>query len=250
LNIAICDPDPLFCTSVLQLLRAYCEEKTISASFFCCHSGEALLKATASPRLVLMEYHLGDMTGAEAANALRRRQASPCEVIFLTSDPSHALEGFFIQASDYLLKPLAYSQLEKALDRCMARFWDCTQYIEITCNRVNVKLPVLSIRYAEVQKNLTIIHTKDHIYQAYLALDDLTALLPAEAFLRCHRSYLVHLLYVDRVERNNFVLQDGAQIPIRMREKVAMHQTYQDYLFRQEQKNIWRSKAPPGVPAK
>lgn len=249
MNIAICDSDPHFCASVLHFLETYCEARTIFASFACFHNGESLLRAAAPPDLVLLEYHLDGITGVEAAKALRRRCTAPCEVIFLTSDPNHALDGFSVQAAGYLLKPISYTQLEQVLDLCMARFWDCTQYIEVTCNRVNVKLPILSIRYAEVRKNLTIIHTKDHAYQTYLALEDLESLLPADAFLRCHRSYLVHLLYVNRVEGNNFMLQDGTQIPIRIREKVAMRQAYQNYLFRQEQKTLWRKEAPEGTPA-
>ena len=247
MHIAICDSDPLFCQAILPLLETYCEDRTIAATLTCYHSGEALLKEATTPDLVLLDYHLDGITGLETAKELRRRQGSHiCEVIFLTTDPNHALEAFSVQAGGYLLKPTSYGQLEAVLDRSMARFWDCTRYIEIICNRISVKIPIQSIWYAEVRKNLTIIHTKEQAYQTYLALEDLEPLLPSWSFLRCHRSYLVHLKYVDHVEDNNFILQDGTQIPMRIREKIAMRQAYQNYLFQRAQKELWRKEPSSG----
>lgn len=245
LKLFICDPDPDFSAALLHMLQTYCQRHTVAATVSRYPSGEALLQAQGEPDIVFLETRLGDtgLSGIETAQALRARNRA-CELLFLTTDPSHALEGFSVQAAGYLLKPISFSQLDQVLDRCMARFWENTHYIELTCNRTQVKLPILAIRYAEVRKNQTILHTRDHAYSAYLPLEELEPMLPADAFLRCHRSYLVHLRYVDRIAGNSFLLLDGTQVPIRIREKAAVRQAYQDYLFRQAQQELWKPETP------
>ena len=245
MNFAICDPDRAFARSLARMLQTYCRAYAAEASIFYFPTIDALLQTRHLFHFVLLA-HCPDRFAAScsAANLLQRRQPKlPPELIFLLSTADDAHLCFETWAAGYLLKPILYPHLEQLLNRCMPHVQAYTRSIEICSNRITVKVPVLSIQYAEVQKNLTTLHLKQRTYQTYLPLDMLARRLPKPDFLRCHRSYLVHLRYVKTIEGNNFLLQDGSLVPFRAREKTALRQLYQNYCFQQAQKDLWQTKA-------
>jgi DNA-binding LytR/AlgR family response regulator len=245
MNIAIFEPDSDACHALSSMLRTYCSTRTVIPSIFCFSSPEALLQSSHLFSLVFLTYHTEpENSQVQIARLLQTRQPDhPPEVIFLLSSPHDAGLCLEAPAAGYLLKPVLYSQLEELLNQCMTRLRPCPQFIEICSSRIPVKLPIFSIQYAEVRKNLTFLHLENQIYQTYLPLDALARRLPPEDFLRCHRSYLVHLRHVKSIEGSNFMLENGTLVPLRIREKTALRRIYQEYCFRQAKKAFWQTEA-------
>ena len=75
------------------------------------------------------------------------------------------------------------------------------------------------------------IHTKTNTIQTYTPLDEIERQVPVNLFLRCHRSYLVNMSYITRMEDTQFTVHDQHLIPIRKNDRQTLKQRYLDYLF-------------------
>ncbi len=171
--------------------------------------------------LVMLDIQMPDLKGTELASVL---SGGP-KVIFTTAYEKYAIEGFRLDAVDYLLKPFSYAEFMKAVQKA-------EKLIELERR----ELPALEIKndflfiksdYKIRRINFSEIHyiegLKDYVKifligekKPVLSLSTLKALearLPAEKFMRVHRSFIVNLDTVKVIERNRIVYGD-VRIPV------------------------------------
>lgn len=159
---------------------------------------EALQQSPAD--LLFLDIQMPELTGLELLRSLRRRP----EVILTTAYREFALDGFELDAVDYLLKPVAFDRFLKAIDKFLARNGKKTPesqppapapeeqpHLFVRADRKNVKIYLHDILYLESLKDyVRIVSTNGKV----LTKDTLTHFeetLPPERFLRVHRSFLV-----------------------------------------------------------
>ena len=104
--------------------------------------------------------------------------------------------------------------------------------IEITSNRLIIKILIKDIMKIETLNQACYIQTVSEIIKSYHSLDEIQQQLGGYPFLRTHRSYIVNLRYVKDVKENDFVLTDGTIVPIRRSDKLAIKQKFRDYVFK------------------
>jgi len=161
---------------------------------------------------------------------------SPPSVIFTTAFDEYAIKAFEAHAIDYLLKPFAKERFDKALQKWMAGRQSTTptatqSLIENASqpeerNRVVVKkgsniviLPVHAIHYLEAFDDYVKIYTKDGFYLKKKTMNYFEKTLDPKEFVRIHRSYLLNLQELTRIEpleKDNHVvlLKSGVRIPL------------------------------------
>lgn len=169
------------------------------------------------PDVVLLDVAMPGMSGLEVASALSPEERPV--IIFSTAHADHALAAFELSAIDYLLKPYDASRLARALDRAMAQVtakerasgaqWQTLldQALPAAERRLIVKvdgawipLALETIVRAEAEGKYVRIHTASGAHVARLALKEVEERLPQAAFARVHRSELVRLDAVARLE--------------------------------------------------
>ena len=171
--------------------------------------------------LVLLDIQMPDITGTELARVI----GSGPKVIFTTAYEKYALEGFKLDALDYLLKPFSYAEFLKAVKKAQ-------KIIELE----RQQLPSIEVRngfifikseYKIRRINFTEVHyiegLKDYVKiwllnekTPVLSLTTLKAIeakLPADKFMRVHRSFIVNLDTVKIIERNRIVFGE-VRIPV------------------------------------
>lgn len=232
MNIGICDD----LSSDLALLEEYILHYMNTHSIDCMiskfESGEDLLTDLKYKQydILFLDIYMEGKNGIETARTIRDA-GQECIIIFTTTSPDHALDGFEVGAVHYLLKPLNYENVESGLERCNQIFAQYGQYIEVKSGRTITRILMKDLIFAEVYSNTLLIHTPFKEVKTYVSLGEFMKLLPAENFLRCHRSYVVNMNFIASQDDSDFVLKNGLRIPIPKKDRQLMRQKYSDYLF-------------------
>lgn len=182
--------------------------------------------------LMFVDINMPDLNGMDFVKSLN----NPPKVIFTTAYSEYALEGFRVDAVDYLLKPIGYSDFLKAAEKARERLGSVvkeTTEIESDENFLFVKseykilrINMADIRYIEGMREYIRIHIENQKpVMALMSMKKIEAFLPEQRFMRVHRSYIVNLEKVNTIERNRIIF-DKVYIPISDQYKEA----FQEYL--------------------
>lgn len=231
MNIAICDDVYQDKHCLFNSLSSFCATNYFDAAITEYDSGEALVETFAKGMfdIIFLDIYMNGLSGIDTAKKIRDIDKE-CLLVFVTSSNEHAVEGFAVNALHYLIKPISAEKLAEVFARCQ-KILDAAQYLEVMSERLFVKIPVNSIQYIEVYDKTCFIHKDLEVIKTYLTLEEIAKQLDKRTFLRCHRSYIVNMRYIESVADKDFILQSGSLVPIRQSEKQAIKQTYMDFLF-------------------
>lgn len=145
------------------------------------------------PDLVFLDIEMNSINGLEIAHSLPRE----CCFIFTTAHAQYALDGFELDAVDFLHKPFAYDRFEKAVEKALRRIGSRQsrpqqEKIVIKQEYNNIAIFVSDISYIEAMGNYTKIFRGSGGYiLSRTSMKTLWEMLPQDRFLRIHRSYIV-----------------------------------------------------------
>lgn len=160
------------------------------------------------PDLVFLDIQMNSISGLEIANSLPRE----CCFIFTTAHAQYALDGFNLDAVDFLHKPFAYDRFEVAVEKAIRRL-DIRSAAVPDCLVVkqeysNVSIALEDILYIEALGNYTKIFRESGGYVlSHTNLKTIQAMLPVNSFLRIHRSYVISVKKVERFTKNYIQLE-------------------------------------------
>lgn len=169
------------------------------------------------PDLLFLDIQMPEMTGLELMKALQQ----PPKVIFTTAYREFAVDGFDLNAVDYLVKPISFERFARAVQKVQQNLESnptethkkVEDHIFIKSDGQIIKIPISEIIYAESAKDYVFIYTVAKRYMALLPLKQLEENLPASQFIRIHRSFLVATASVDRLE-GNYLYIGKTKLPI------------------------------------
>jgi len=167
------------------------------------------------PDLLFLDIQMPEMTGLELMKSLTH----PPKVIFTTAYREFAVDGFDLNAVDYLVKPISFERFARAVQKVQQSLKSSStpppqeEYIFIKSDGQIIKIPVSDIIYAESAKDYVFIYTQAKRFMALLPLKQLAENLPTDSFMRVHRSYLVATAAVDRLEGNHLYIGE-VKVPI------------------------------------
>ena len=144
-------------------------------------------------------------------------QGCATQVIYMSGYLEQATEVYRTSHVYFLLKPLDPEKLRDALRRAYEALPGARPaMLRIKTGHQERLLNASAISYLESALHKVRVHCGAQTYETYARLDDLQDRLP-QTFSRCHRSFLVNLAYVSRLERDELLLHDGTQIPVSRR---------------------------------
>lgn len=173
--------------------------------------------------IVFMDIEMPGINGMDAARQLRERDPSVI-LIFVTHLSQYAVNGYEVDALDYIVKPVSYPafalKLKRAVSRRMAARED---EIILSTSTGPLRLRASALKYVEIYKHHIVYYTELGEYKAYGVLKDVETVLPKERFFRVGGSYIVNLAHVTALSGMT-VIVDSQEIPIsraRKKELVA-----------------------------
>ena len=159
-----------------------------------------------------------NMPGLSGISFARSLSVSPL-IIFTTAYPEYAVEGFELEATDYLVKPYSFERFLKAVNRALERFrenhmpGDAGGKILVKSDKKLYALPFAEIHYIEGQGDYIRIHTSQLKLMVHDTLKNFLESLPATDFMRIHKSYVVRLKHIEFLEGNQ-VRVKGQNLPV------------------------------------
>jgi two-component system, LytTR family, response regulator LytT len=167
-------------------------------------TAEALALAAEHPvDVVFLDVELPGATGLQAAPLLRERREPPL-VVFVTAHAGYAVDAFAVEAFDYLLKPVEPDRLARAIDRLRGRSAEGAVPVEripVVAAGGTELLDVAEVHYVQADGDYCRVHTYDRTFLCTSSLRELEQRLPAQRFIRIHRSYLVNAAKVAGIRR-------------------------------------------------
>ncbi len=222
LKCIIVDDEPL----AVELIEGYVLKTPFLELMYKCNSPyQALQYVNTNPvDIIFLDIQMPGITGIELSKVL---QNGP-KVIFTTAYSQYALEGFKVDAIDYLVKPFNYQEFLKAANKALAWFGATNKASEDTLTTDDdnnaifvkseyklIKIEFSKIIYIEGLKDYVKIHLTDHPKPVLtlMTMKSLEVRLPNSQFMRVHRSYIVNLSKIGIIERSRIVF-GSVYIPI------------------------------------
>ena len=188
--------------------------------------------------LIFVDINMPDLSGVDFVRSLIKRPM----VIFTTAYSEYAVEGFKLDAVDYLLKPFCFAAFSRSVAKaCSLHELRLNQrpaeaseaeahpqdkeYLSVKADYKVSLLRISDIVYIESEGEYVRIHMLDHsTITTLFRLKNMEAALPAESFMRVHRSYIVNLKYIKGYVRGRIFISDTEYVPIGENYKEAFQQ--------------------------
>jgi DNA-binding LytR/AlgR family response regulator len=214
------DDEPL----ALKQISSYIQKTPFLELVAECQSAFEAMDALKNNTILLMfiDINMPDLSGMEFVKSLTNKPY----IVFTTAYSEYAIEGFKVDAIDYLLKPISYSSFLKAANK-VKNIVDLTtvkqtETISSTITHLFVKseyklmrIELADIKYIESMHEYVRIHLlNDKPVMTLLSLKAIEEQLPHDKFMRVHRSFIVNLDKVKIIERNRIIFDTNIFIPI------------------------------------
>jgi two-component system LytT family response regulator len=231
IKIVLIDDEPLARSIVLEYLQAHKEFMVVQE----CNDGFEGVKAIQhhQPDMIFLDIQMPKINGFEMLELIEQ----PPSVIFTTAFDEYAIKAFEARAIDYLLKPFSQERFDKAINKWLAERSKKTEVVPSVTedsgfrypdeqNRIVVKngskiviIPIQDVYYIEAYDDYVKIYVKDGYHLKKKTMSHFENTLDINTFLRVHRSYIVQLQMITRIEQYEktshiALLKNGSKIPL------------------------------------
>lgn len=206
----ICDDEPL----ALDILESYIDKisglNLVARCDNAIEANEILQQEDID--LLFLDIQMPQMTGIELVKSLQ----NPPKVIFTTAFAEYAVEGFDLNAVDYLMKPIAFDRFLKAVNKVTEGMDRSTpassdDFFFVKADKKLVKIHFHEIMYIEGLKDYVIIKKEKGRVIALQTMKSLEQKLPSNIFMRVHRSYIMNINKIKAVVGNSVEIVEGGQ---------------------------------------
>lgn len=171
--------------------------------------------------LIYLDINLPKVSGIDFLKSL----SNPPQVIFTTAYPEYAIEGFELDVTDYLLKPITYERFLKASEKALTKMQQSAKempvvnmlpeddYFFIKTKGKLEKIKKKEILFIQGMGNYVTIHTKDKKIVTYASLKDIETKLQTLNLLTIHKSYRVPINHIESYD-GKFVLLQSHSLPV------------------------------------
>jgi DNA-binding LytR/AlgR family response regulator len=170
------------------------------------------------PDLVFLDIQIPEISGIRIAEVIKR----PTYVIFTTAYSEYAVEGFNLNAIDYLLKPFSFERFLKSvlkaqeiiqLQKQQMSSGTGNEFIIVKAGYQHIKIFISDIQYIEAMDNYVRIFTPLKTYTTLMTMKTVADLLPVNQFVRIHKSFIISIPKVTTFTRE-IVSIGKKQIPV------------------------------------
>lgn len=214
-------------------IHKYMEENQLAYTIIEYHRAEDFVESltTHTYSIVFFDIYMDQMTGMEAAKLLRKKDKD-CKIIFVTTSLDFVLQGYSVNASHYLLKPITEKNFQEAMENCNIKPQYAVPYMDLSAYGGPPKLETKWITHISLFGRTVHIHTTQQVFKITGAFSRVTEpLLDDNRFLLCIQGVMVNMDYISSHEDSLFILKNGTTVPINMRNRKRILQHYRDYMF-------------------
>lgn len=193
--------DEFLALEIIENYVSKCPFLELSATFSSPLEALPLLGSGACD-LLLLDINMPEVNGLDFLSAI----PNPPLVVLTTAYPQFALAGFEADVVDYLVKPFSFERFLKAVQKVQSRLAPVAgngpEYLFVRSAHRMIRVDVNDILMLEGKKDYVAVHTPAQVIDTQMTLTAFLEKLPAKAFARVHRSFIVALNKITAIERN------------------------------------------------
>jgi DNA-binding LytR/AlgR family response regulator len=161
--------------------------------------------------LIFLDIEMPEMSGIDFLNTVKDLP----QIIIISSQEKYALQAFDYDVVDYLLKPITFSRFYKAATKARDNISvtgeqkQVSDEIFIKKDSALVRLKYEDILWVEAMENYVVINSYDQKFTIHFTMKSIINQLPADQFKRVHRSYIVNIRNIDRIEDNYVIINSN-----------------------------------------
>lgn len=229
----VIDDEPL----ALQQMAMYVEKIPYLELVKACTGPTEAMEVLATEKIdaIFTDIEMPDINGMEYIRSLKDRPI----VVFVTAYSDFAVQGFQVDATDYLLKPFSLSDFIRSAEKVKQQYelrtaasmtkdkseddvededshgaWD-NEYVFVRADSRTVRLKISDIQYIESRREYVVVFSENsHPVKTLFSLKTIEDRLPKDTFMRVHRSFIVNLKKITEVVQNRIVFNKEASVPI------------------------------------
>lgn len=231
MKIAICDDEQAVRYQLKNFIQTYAARHLLDYTILEFEQGEPLLEAVRADSdisILFLDIYMTSLSGMDLAEILRR-EGNNCAIIFVTISTDHYARSYEVDAEHYLVKPITYDHVEKALSRCRRILDHAAKCAVFSRSGKELQIPLSQIRYVEVFRNQTVLHADQDI-SLRSPLETVLQQLCDRRFLRTHKSFAVNLDQIHTICEHDIHLKSGEQIPLSRTFKKNFEREYGRFL--------------------
>ncbi len=182
--------------------------------------------------LVYLDMDMDEKSGLNLAKEIRQNYHSDCLILFLTNYPKYMQNSFDVRAFQYMIKPVQFDEFERKFNAARKYLEkDDKNRVVLKIDEDNVVFFTNEIYYIEKEKSSKqfLVYLEDKCVVAKGVLSAIENQLLEQHFMRTHRSYLVNMKHIRRIQKNDLVLSNGNLVPISRRKEKELKQQFMRY---------------------
>lgn len=175
--------------------------------------------------LLFLDVNMPKLSGVNFYKSLQQKP----EVVFTTAYPEFAVDGFELNAADYLMKPIAFERFLQAVQKVKAKFGGGSEskpqqdYIMLKADKKMYRTPFDELLFCEALGDYVKVYLKDKVLIVTATMKKLLAELPSDQFIRTHKSFIINTAKFDYIEGNQIKIGEHT---------VAIGQSYREHVLK------------------
>lgn len=230
MQVAIVDDDTKMRQQLSEYVRRYAEESGNPMKVECFPSGVELLRGYRQKHdIIILDVDMPGLNGMDTARQLRQVDLQTV-ILFVTNIAQYAINGYEVDAVDYMIKPVGYYDFSLRFQKAVRRGkMDMGRQLALETAEGITRIAVADILYLESQGHYVIFHTRDREYRVRSNLKNHEEELRNLNFRRTHKSFLINLRHLENVLSNEVVVS-GEKVPLGRAHRDAVISDFMQYI--------------------
>lgn len=232
LQIAICDDEKYYRVKIKELVETYLKRHGLSCTVSLFSSGEEFLAQSENLvryHIVFMDINMSEMDGIRTAEQIRAFH-SETYLVFVTAFINYVLEGYKVNAVRYIMKDALEASVEECMDAILQKMR--ISQVSFCFLEGKKRLYTDNLLYVESRRHKAIFYyleDKLRTYELYEKLDEIEKTLEEYGFFRIHKSYLVNMKHIRRINNYRAELDTGEELSVPRSKYQAVKEAFVAY---------------------
>lgn len=218
IKIAICDNEPPICEKLKACISSYSKVKKEKIVVQIFPSGESLyehIKTTKGFDLIFLDIELDALSGVDVGRIIREElNDNITQILYISAKQEYAIKLFEYRPLNFLVKPLIEEQIFDSLALAIEIGRKGDLVFEFSDQNGFHRIPFKDIMYFQSENKRINIVTPKETFTSGDKLSNIVELVKDFDFVTTHKSYLMNFSYVSHTDGDDFVLTNGARVPI------------------------------------